>query len=515
MTGFGDWDLVAGALQLTIPYYSWRLVRRFGTRQVGWFVVAAFASLAFLHLLAPLGSTPPGLTSSLSLDVVFASAAALLAIGLCHIETRLSERLEGERAEQRLHARWESQAEANTAELAQVNQELLRRIARMEQAEAALKQSQAEYSFLFEEHPQPMWIFDLRSLRLLAGNKAALGQYGYAADDFRALNARELLPPAAAARFDQDTAKPCGGAQSCGLWQHRRKDGTLMDVEVTALDLHHAGVPARLILATDIGPRRQRERDLGEAQKHELASRLACGVAHHFNNTLNIISGYTSLLLLRSQDFKATEQLEQISAAVDCAAGLSRHLLIASGQFALRQELLDLNELMASLDPMIRRLAGKEITVQRSCATNLPRILADTVLVEHILRNLVLNARDAMPHGGTLSISMDLVCAEDSPAEPHGPPTKGDIVRLVVRDTGGGMTPEIEAHLFEPFFSTRGIGKGRGLGLASVQGAVKQHSGWIEYTTQPGMGTEFRVFFPVAPPAPATTESDFRRWIRH
>jgi signal transduction histidine kinase len=170
---------------------------------------------------------------------------------------------------------------------------------------------------------------------------------------------------------------------------------------------------------------------------------------------------------------------------------------------------------MTNLEPMLRRLVGKEIALQRSGAPDLPRILADVRMVEHIIINLVLNARDAMPHGGSLVLSADIVQGAEGQPEEDRAVKPARFVRLTVRDTGCGISPEAEAHLFEPFFSTRGVGKGRGLGLASVQGAVKQQAGWIEYTTQPGVGTEFQVFFPAAAPAPAPRESDFRRWIRH
>jgi two-component system cell cycle sensor histidine kinase/response regulator CckA len=456
-----------------------------------------------------------GSASGMTMEVVLAVAAALLVLGLCHLETLLSDRQASERAERRLRTEWESRLGEKTADLVRANAVLLRQIARLEQRESALSQSEADYCALFEENPQPMWVFDLRSLQLLAGNKAAQDQYGFAPNEFKGLSARDLLAPAAAARFLQDAARPCSGSQSRGVWQHRRKDGTLVEVEVTALDLHYAGAPARLVMANDISPRRQREHELCEAKRQDVVNRLAGGVAHHLNNTLTIVGGYTSLLLHRSQDQATVENLKRISTAVNCAAGLARQLLIASGQFALRLELVDLNSLIVKLEPMIRRLVGKDIVVQQSCAPDPLRILADVRMVEHIIVNLVLNARDAMPHRGTLTISTDLVLAEDCECERQHSATPRPMVRLAIRDTGCGISPEVEDHLFEPFFSTRGVGKGRGLGLASVQGAVTQQEGWIEYTTELGVGTEFRVIFPLAPPAPASTETDFRRWVRH
>jgi signal transduction histidine kinase len=398
MSGFGELALISGALQLTIPSYSLRLIRRFGTSRVGWFVVTAFASLALWYWLKPLRPMNAGPAPGITVEVVFTIIATLLLIGLCHLETLLSERQECECEERHRRVRWESRLEEETAALAQTNQALLRRVAQLQQDESALK---------------------------------------------------------------------------------------------------------------------QRQQELFDAKKQEITSRFAVGVAHHLNNALSVISGYTSLLLHGSRDQKTARHLQQISAAVGNAAGLSRQLLIASGQFAMRRELVGLGGLVANLEPLLRPLVGGAIVIQRYSEPNLPRILADVRLVEHIIISLVLNARDAMPRGGTVTISSDLAGPGGCPSEKQDSARPGDFVRLTVRDTGCGMTPDIEAHLFEPFFTTRVVGKGCGLGLVSVQGAVKQHAGRIEYATQSGVGTEFKVFLPVTPHSPAPTESDFRRWIRH
>lgn len=392
MSGVAELSLVSGALQLTVPSYSLRLVRRFGTQRVGWFLVAAFSSLAALHLLGRLGPISLGPVRGMPLDVAVAVAATLLLIGLCHLETLLLERQQGTRAEESLRARSEAQVRQQTAELVHTNQELLRRIAELEQAQSALRDSELQ-------------------------------------------------------------------------------------------------------------------------QKQEVASQFAAGVAHHFNNLLSVISGYASLLSHQSRDQRAAEPLSQISAAVKRAAGLSRHLLIASGQFAMHKELVDLDGLMANLDPTLRRFLGKEIALQRSGTPGLPRILADVRLVEHIVVNLVFNARDAMPGGGAITISTAVVPGAECQAGEADVAKR--LVQLSVRDTGCGMSPEVEAHLFEPFLSRRGTGKGTGLGLASVLGAVKQQGGRIEYTTKPRIGTEFRVFFPEAPAMAAPRVSDFRAWVRY
>jgi PAS domain S-box-containing protein len=515
MNGLGFFGLLSVALQLTIPSYALRLVRRFGTARAGWFVVAAFSALAALYLLRPLKLMSSATASGVPVDLMISIAAVLLVVGMAHIETLLSLRQQAEQAERRVRAECETQAEAKAADLTYANQQLLLKIASLEKAAVSLRESEAEYRFLFIENPQPMLVFDLRSFRFLAVNKAALHQYGFASDEFMALTARDLLPAAGVARFQHDAAKPCSTAQSRGNWQHRRKDGTLIDVEITALDFRCAGYPARLIVASDTGPRREQEKHFFEAQKQEVARQLAGGVAHHFNNTLSIISSHVSLLTHQTHDEKTTEHLNQISTAVNCAAGLSRQLLMASGRFAMREEMVDVNILVRQLQPMLGRLVGKEIALEPVYGTDIPRISADLRLLEHVIVNLVLNARDAMPMGGTLTFRTESVRIGGPAPDEYCPATRaGSFVRLAIRDTGSGMTPEVRAHLFEPFFSTRGVGKGRGLGLASVYGAVNQHSGWIECTSEPGHGTEFRIFLPELPPATKSSETEFRRRMR-
>ena len=515
MNGVGVFGVLSWVLQLTIPSYSLRLVRRFGTARVGWFVVMAFTALALLYLLKPLKPMSVGTASGATIDLMFSIAAVLLVIGMGHVEAILSAGQQAEREERRVRSECQSRAEAQAAELAEENRTLSRKVASLEKSEAALRQAETEYRFLFVENPQPMWIFDLRSFRFLAVNRAALTLYGFTHEEFMGMTARHLVPAEGVARFQRDVARPCSVPQSRGSWQHRRKDGTGIDVEVTALDLRYAGCPARLILAGDLGRRINEEKQFYESQKQDVARQLAGGVAHHFNNTLSIISGHVSLLTQQTQDAKSADHLSQISAAVNCAAGLSRQLLIASSRFAMREEPIDLNSLLRTLQPMLTRLVGKDITVQTIYGAELPRIPGDVRLLEHILVNLVLNARDAMPRGGRLTIRTESVrIGEPGPHERRPISRPGNFVRLAVRDTGCGMTPEVRSHLYEPFFTTRGIGKGRGLGLASVYGAVNQHTGWVECSTEPGKGTEFRVFLPEILPTPRTSETEFRRRMR-
>ena len=493
MIGAGDSGLIAGVLQLSVPSYALRLVHRFGTQRVGWFVVTAFISLAFLHLLGPAKPAGTGVGSAILLDALYAGGSVLLIIGMCHVENLFAEQERTRSQTESLRSEWESQVSEETANLARTNQGLVQEIARRDQIVDALRASEAHYRFLFVENPQPMWILDLRSCRFLAVNNAALRQYGFTAEEFMTLTGRDLMLPVKAAAFLEDISKPCSAVESRGVWQHCKKDGTLIDVELSAVDMTFGEAAARLFLVSDITERRRREMELRKTHKMETVGLVAGGVAHHLNNILTIIEGNASILMEKPLDLQSAEKLEHISSAVMRASGIARQLLAAGGRQTLRLESLDLNGMIRSLNPMLRRLIGEHIALEISCAY-VPQIQADRRLLEHVIINLVLNARDAMADGGVLALGTARVRIDDAKIETGHPDKTGEFVRFSVRDTGCGMTPQIQSRLFEPFFTTRE--QGLGLGLASIFGIVKQHSGWIEYTTEAGSGTEFRIFLP-------------------
>jgi len=503
MSALGIFDLIAGLLQLVIPSYALRLVRRFGAQRVGWFLVAAFASLAALRLTAPT-TTLHGLAApGIRLDLVVAFASGLLLIGLGHIDTLLSERQQAQREGQNLERKLELAVTERTAELADANAKLQQEIALRDRHEKVLKESEAQYRLLFTENPQPMLIFDLRNLGFLAVNHAALHQYGFSAEEFQCLTARELVPADAAAAFLEEVTRPCSGAQARGVWRHCRRDLGLIEVEITAADLRFRGCPARLVVAQDVSQRRQRELELRQVQRTELIGRLAGGFGHEFNKLLTVIDSQAKLLQSHLQDTKALGPIEKISTAATRAGRLTSQLLAASGRQSIRPEPMDLNRLISSLSPMLQRLIGERIVLQSALGSGLPPILADAHAVEHILINLLLNARDAMRAGGTLTIQTAVTRVEKHQAQGRPGAKVGEFLRLGVRDTGCGMDPEVQAHLFEPFFTTHDSEAATGLGLASVWGAINQQAGWIEFTTEVGVGTEFQVYFPCARPVAA------------
>ncbi|MGH7972785.1 MAG: PAS domain S-box protein, partial [Limisphaerales bacterium] len=259
MNGVGIFGLLASVLQLVIPSYALRLVRRFGAERVGWFLVAAFASLAAVHLAAPATAHPGWAESGISLDLVLAAASGLLLIGMGHIETMLSERQRTEREAQELERRIAAAVTERTAELAAGTDKMQQDIARRERQEKILRDSEMQYRALFTEHPQPMMILDLRTLGFLAVNHAAARQYGFATEEFLGMTIRDLVPEDAAPRVREEFARPCLGGQARGVWQHRKRDLSIIDVELTATDVKFGGTPARLLVAMDVGQARRRE----------------------------------------------------------------------------------------------------------------------------------------------------------------------------------------------------------------------------------------------------------------
>ncbi len=490
-------SLFAGFLQLIVPSYAFRLVRRFGPQRVGWFVVAAFACMATLHLLAPLPAFRLNGISDLSTDLFCAIGSVLLVIGMGHLETVCSERELARQAEEKLRQEAEAQCQQETQDLALTNQRLLEEVSRLELREQALGQSATQYSFLFDENPQPMWILDLRTACFLLVNKAALGQLGFTAEEIIGQNVLGLVHSDIAGQFETDLGRPCPTAQARGVWRHIRKDGSTIELEISAIDLNGGETPARLIVAQNVTDRQERQAEFLQTQKMEAIGKISGEVGQQFNGILTSIENNAASLLPKMTDAKGAEQVKQISAAATRGTGLTRQLLAAGSRHQLQTEVLDMNSLIRNLNHMLNRLVGERIIIQYTYGSFVTPILGDPRLLENALVNLVLNARDAIVKEGTITISTTTL-RFDRLANDDASPV-GEFVRLTVRDSGCGMTPEVQAHLFEPFFTTRGSARAMGLGLASIYGIVQQHSGWIDFSSALDAGSEFRIFLPCAP----------------
>ena len=285
-----------------------------------------------------------------------------------------------------------------------------------------------------------------------------------------------------------------------------KKDDSLLWIELTvSLVRNEAGEPKYFIsVIQDIDARKKAERvideiseQLRQSQKMEAVGRLAGGVAHDFNNVLSVILGRGELVLqqLKEPD-PAREEVSEVVAAAERAAALTRQLLAFSRQQVLQPAVADLGEVVRSMGKMIARLIGEDIEVRILTGASLGRVLVDRSQVEQVILNLVVNARDAMPRGGVLTLETANVDIDASNAAEHVESAAGPYVVLTVTDTGTGMDPGTQAHMFEPFFTTKARDKGTGLGLSMVFGTVSQSGGHIRVSSEPGRGTTFKLYFP-------------------
>lgn len=252
------------------------------------------------------------------------------------------------------------------------------------------------------------------------------------------------------------------------------------------------------LYAEDITDRRNLEAQLRQSQKMEAIGQLASGVAHDFNNILTIMQGYSVRLLTKDPRVDQRGELEQILDSTERAAALTKQLLAFSRKQNIHLRCLDLREIVANMTQMLERLIGENISLQLKKPDALPAVSADAGMMEQVLLNLVVNARDAMPEGGSIVVESGAVEVDERHVQQHPEARAGTFVRLQVTDTGCGMDADTIGHIFEPFFTTKGPGKGTGLGLATVYGIVQQHHGWIEIESQVGRGTTFSVLLPVA-----------------
>jgi PAS domain S-box-containing protein len=352
-------------------------------------------------------------------------------------------------------------------------------------AKQFLKDRDKKFRLLFEDNPQPMWVVDSESQHFLEANAAASNLYGFTSDEFRGMTLSDVQVP------EQDGAAPSV------VSQHRTKTNRLIEVETAVHDIEYGGRKAQLTVLLDVTGRRQLEDQLRQAQKMEAVGMLAGGVAHDFNNLLTIISGYSQLILnnLSASD-PNRHSAEQIMKAGERAAALTRQLLAFSRRQVLQPKVFELNKLVASLSTMLQRLIGEDVELRLVLPPEVGRVSADPGQIEQVLMNLAVNARDAMPQGGILTIETSNRQIGEEYTGRHITVKPGSYIQLSVSDTGSGMDQATKARLFEPFFTTKAPGRGTGLGLSTVFGIVKQSGGNVEVYSEPGHGTSVKVYLP-------------------
>ncbi|MEO6035566.1 MAG: ATP-binding protein, partial [Verrucomicrobiota bacterium] len=254
--------------------------------------------------------------------------------------------------------------------------------------------------------------------------------------------------------------------------------------------------PLLLELFRDVTEQKRLETQLRQSQKMESIGQLAGGIAHDFNNLLTVIQGHASLLLVTEKFGPTADSLQEISMAAERSANLTRQLLTFSRRQVMQRRSLDFKDVAEEMSKMLRRILGEDVILKVENDSVLPRIHADRSMMEQIILNLAVNSRDAMPRGGELTISTSTVHIDESYTRRNADAYLGEFLCLTVSDNGSGISRENMLHIFEPFFTTKEVGKGTGLGLATVYGIVKQHDGWIEASSELGKGTRFQIFLP-------------------
>jgi two-component system cell cycle sensor histidine kinase/response regulator CckA len=367
--------------------------------------------------------------------------------------------------------------------------------------EEAIRASEEQYRALFDQSPFSKFLYEQETLRFLAVNDAAVRHYGYSREEFLKMTVESIRPPDDAGHVTKLCATE-PGAQSVTQRRHVKKDGTLIDVEVTGHELVLGATPCCIAVALDVTERNRMEGQIRQAQKMEAIGNLAGGVAHDFNNLLSIILSYSEML---AADLPVgdpmRDDLGEISKAGERAAGLTRQLLAFSRRQILQPRILDLNTVVGGVAKMLRRLVGEDVELDCVSGAALGTVSADPGQVEQVVMNLVVNARDAMPDGGKLTIETSNVELDSTYAADHPGVEPGAYVMLAVTDTGTGMDRATRERIFEPFFTTKEEGKGTGLGLSTVFGIVRQSGGSIGVDSELGEGTTIKVYLPQADPA--------------
>ncbi|MBI4529719.1 MAG: PAS domain S-box protein [Deltaproteobacteria bacterium] len=360
---------------------------------------------------------------------------------------------------------------------------------------------ESEFYKIIESAPDGVLVVDSAG-KILISNTQAQKLFGYSREELAGTRIETLMP---ARLRDSHLAyresyalaprnRPMGGAQGLiGL----RKDGTEFSADISLSPIETE--EGHLVIATvrDITERKNLEEQLRQSQKMEALGLLAGGIAHDFNNLLTTIIGYSDLLLNDlGPDDPRRKDAEEIKKAGKLAASLTRQLLTFSQKKVLQPKVLDLNAIIITLEKIVKRLLGQHIDVTIALDPQLGRVRAEQGQIEQVILNLAVNARDAMPNGGKLMIETANVELDENYARAHIEVEPGPYVMLSFSDTGLGMDAETRSRIFDPFFTTKEHGKGTGLGLAAVYGAVKQGRGSILVYSEPGKGTVFKIYLP-------------------
>lgn len=377
----------------------------------------------------------------------------------------------------------------------------------LKKSQEALRQSEERYRSILDNIEDGYYEVDLAG-NFTFFNDSLCQMLGYQKEEMAGLNDRQYTDQENARKIYQIFNNVYRTGQPAKQFEAEviRKDGTKRNVELSvSLIRNNSGEPIGFRgIVRDITERKKAEKEMvdlqeqfRQAQKMEAIGQLAGGIAHDFNNALTLIRTCSQLALLDLKEADPLrEKFEMINRATEQSANLTRQLLAFSRRQVMEMKVVDLNDLIREMDKMLRRVIGEDIELVNNLAEDLGRVRVDPGQMEQVIINLAVNARDAMPKGGRLTIETANVRLDEGYVNGHVGVNPGDYIRLTVSDTGIGMTPEVRRRIFEPFFTTKEKGKGTGLGLSTVYGIVKQSGGYIYVYSEPGMGAAFKIYLP-------------------
>jgi PAS domain S-box-containing protein len=382
-------------------------------------------------------------------------------------------------------------------------------VSERKRAEEALRESQGRFMSFMEHLPGVAFIKDQQGHHLYA-NKAFEMLLRLEPGAWQGKTNDQLFPPDIASQFTANDRTVLASGQALEVAEVTQTDqGTQHWLSVKFPILAKDGAPAMLGgIAVNVTEQKRLEEQLRQAQKMEAVGRLAGGVAHDFNNLLTVITGYSELLLARmTAGETGHRQVQEIKKAADRASSLTAQLLAFSRRQPVEPREVDLSGVVSNMADMLRRLIGEDVRLVTRLEEALGLVKIDPAQLEQVIMNLAVNARDAMPQGGTLTIETADVSRAPAGLLREGPMPEGPLVRLTVQDTGLGMDAETLSHVFEPFFTTKEPGKGTGLGLATVYGIITQGGGTIRAVSEPGRGTTFTIYLPQVATARKTAQA--------